>query len=821
MSGFIGKIGGKYPQTVPSRFIPEYVTKTTTSTGTTPTANSERNAFSSVDHINQAGAKTQVKQWTIAGSNKPVPISYGTNRQGALIALCEQMADGGLLILGVLSHGEIGGATAFQIDDKPPHSGCVFTVHTGGTTQAPDPTLVSYFAGLGQTYSDALNGIAYFVASIPAVALAGLTNFPRITCIVSGIKVFDPRSNTLVTTNNPSLIAADFITNTIYGKGALVDWNSVGVAADFNDMLVGVDPYKEKHRTLDLVISDKGDVEVFLEALRTYTGCRFDERGNTIHFVPDWYRNPVASINSDSVLKWNYVRLDGYDGVPTEVHVKYTSKRAKPYDKDPAIARHPSLIDGAPLVVREVNLPGITRYSQALREATYQLNTLQLSNLRIGAYVGDEAVAWQIGDLHTITIERLNIANKQCVLDRIEIADIPGRFNAHWSEYDPAMHSTAVIPFASTNDSGQLDCNSIPPITGLTLTQQSEYVGNVCKQKLVAAWSSQYFPCFAGYDVILFKQFGDSLVVVDKGLTGFGEFVYVGAQIGATYSIYIKTKSSNPALPYGATVSASATITTLPCSPKAPSEITVDGEYQTKVILTNGNLQTYVQQVRIIEIENPGSPVTDTELWFAYSPTATFNQATLVKTAAGFASAFTWWRGSYVAADNTGTYQEAATIAVGSVEYVPSGFNSTDYASPGSNPTGAYPNAYNYTGANGDWKCPSKVWVRFKDGAQVSPPLEVSLSQAGSVLAVHNAPFAYQLRGYYTFDGALKTATTQIERQYTTANSVPYDSFNALNETVDYGFDVNHRIYAQHLDENGDASPGYVAWQSWRIEAQL
>ncbi len=65
--------------------------------------------------------------------------------------------------------------------------------------------------------------------------------FPRYNYLIKGLKVYDPRTGLTEWSDNPALCLADFITNSIYGCGYDIDWDSVATVADLNDSIISTD----------------------------------------------------------------------------------------------------------------------------------------------------------------------------------------------------------------------------------------------------------------------------------------------------------------------------------------------------------------------------------------------------------------------------------------------------------------------------------------------------------------------------------------------------------------------------------------------------
>lgn len=90
-------------------------------------------------------------------------------------------------------------------------------------------------AGVDWTQDHKLEGVAYAYIRLEFNADAFPNSVPQITCKIKGKKVYDPRSDTTVWSDNPALCIRDYLTNTAYGLGegsASIDDDAVETAAN-------------------------------------------------------------------------------------------------------------------------------------------------------------------------------------------------------------------------------------------------------------------------------------------------------------------------------------------------------------------------------------------------------------------------------------------------------------------------------------------------------------------------------------------------------------------------------------------------------------
>lgn len=89
--------------------------------------------------------------------------------------------------------------------------------HLGTNDQAADANLVSEVAGW--TAAHRLRGIAYMYIRMQYNQDVFPNGVPEITTVIKGKKVYDPRTETTVWSDNPALCLRDYISNTRYGLG--------------------------------------------------------------------------------------------------------------------------------------------------------------------------------------------------------------------------------------------------------------------------------------------------------------------------------------------------------------------------------------------------------------------------------------------------------------------------------------------------------------------------------------------------------------------------------------------------------------------------
>ena len=406
--------------------------------------------------VNGAAAGAADRQLAVAGSRTVVPLTYGEDRIGARILNVLPAGSGSTTLLVQCLWGFAGDSVLdVRLNDQALPPGATVTTYTGSQTTA-DSSLVSAFAAQSITYADTLNGYSYSVVALPMRSVEGSLS---ISARVRGRRLYDPRKDSTVSggagvhrLNNaatwewsdcPALADADFLANATYGCGRTVDWVSVIAAANANDALVGTP--SEKRRTLGVSLVQAAPVAQIADALRAYAGCWHVPGPQGVRLVPDVDASPVATYSHDAggILSIDALMLRDIGDAPTAVEVLYTDTRAFPWREGSAIATLSGAGTTLPWRLSQVRLPGIQRYSQALREATERLNKLALQGIATAVEVFDGGIAIEEGDIIALTHPVGLSARPFRVVAPAMVS--PGRWRLALVEHSAAAYSTSVV----------------------------------------------------------------------------------------------------------------------------------------------------------------------------------------------------------------------------------------------------------------------------------------------------------------------------------------------------------------------------------------
>jgi len=483
------------------------------------------------DDINATATPPAERNASVLGLGLRIPLIYGRTTIGARMAiLVVHGAD--LLILSVVGHGPIDAIESVTIDDKPLPTGAQVTSYLGAAGQTADPWLVAAFAAQGVTYADALPGIAYYVIRIPGGSGTGL---PNLLATVRGRLLYDPRSGLTVYSDNPALALADLLSNATYGASRSVDWATVTTVANANDALVG----GEKTRTLGLALENGAPAAQVTNTLRTYAGCYVDRSGTDIRLIPDGVASVELAIDESMILE-NSLRLKkrGVANMPTVMRVTW-SDMASGGKAGEAVVELPGVSTGAlDRVESSIQLPGVTRYSQAWREGIERLNKLTLADIEAQWSMFDTALRLRVGAVVSLT-HSVGLAAKQLRLSRVANRGL-GLYDVVAAEYDPAVYSSAVATAPSTSDTDLPDPMSPPAVVGLTLVEEVYQLENGSwASRIAATWTVATWAYIAGYRAELWA--GATLLAV--GTTESAVWRTGPLQEGVSYTLRVAAMS--------------------------------------------------------------------------------------------------------------------------------------------------------------------------------------------------------------------------------------------------------------------------------------
>lgn len=279
--------------------------------------------------------------------------------------------------------------------------------------------------------------------------------------------------STYTYTDNPAHHLADFLDSKLYGAGyASLNWNSVSDVAD--DCSEEITTNHPRRTRIGIVVDSVTDTKALIDTLRTYAGCMVLNDSGTYKLVSDKvYSGTPADVDAAQIMGGTRIKLKkkGLADTPTVVKVTYTDTSTVPWKSATAIATHPGVTAGTkPYRESSIALPGIQRYAHAYREALERLNAATLTDLSAQFVVHDYGVAYQLGDVISIT-HPVGLSAKLMRVTAVQ-ETAPWRWSISAFEYDPLVYSSSIQTDPSTVDSVLFDPRALPAVTGLVLTEE-------------------------------------------------------------------------------------------------------------------------------------------------------------------------------------------------------------------------------------------------------------------------------------------------------------------------------------------------------------
>ena len=352
------------------------------------------------DTLNQQAPLASVLSTDLAGGS-PIPVAYGNVQIGGTIFAAS--FTGGFWYVGAyFCVGEIEAIDNIYLNGAAPVAGVTYNTYTGTTSQTADALLAAGITGYTDTLVEAHPsgniGIAYVALKYSDSHYSG---FPKIVAELRGRKVYNPATSTTAYSRNPALALRDFIVDARFGLGDSVDDTSLQALQTDNDATVTT----EARRQVDVVCSGTRPASSWVKTLEAYAGGWALRRGDKWYFASDRPGTSVATFTTANIVARSLkVTVVGREQKPTRVRVIYSDTGPTIWrERDDPKAELSGVSSGTvPLRESVIRLAGITRYSQAVREATERLNKLQ-HGLSISFVARDDHLGIELGDIITVT----------------------------------------------------------------------------------------------------------------------------------------------------------------------------------------------------------------------------------------------------------------------------------------------------------------------------------------------------------------------------------------------------------------------------------
>lgn len=352
-------------------------------------------------------------------SQKSIPLVYGQRRVGLnQVYISTSGTDNKYLhIVGIIGEGEIDsivetdGVKQIFLDDKLytkyTHKGTslvYYELFTGASDQAVCTTLKNATSGKSDAWDDPLRNTAYIYIRLTHNRDYFLS-VPNITVEVKGLKVLDTRTSTTAWSDNPALIAYDYMIRTSQRGGmginsTRITTSSVDDAANYCD----ADGWKCNYIQGEL----KPSIDCLADILATFRGdviysqCAFkfvyrDMANESV--AMNLTGADVAEYGSISSLK---IKQPSVFNTPNAVNVKYPNRDNKYITDDYVLEDSTAITGDGDYREMEVILAGVTESSNAQKLASYHLEKERI-NKQVSFTGHSRLLALEPHDLITLT----------------------------------------------------------------------------------------------------------------------------------------------------------------------------------------------------------------------------------------------------------------------------------------------------------------------------------------------------------------------------------------------------------------------------------
>lgn len=204
---------------------------------------------------------------------------------------------------------------------------CWIWAQTGSDSDTPPAAFTSETGGRW-TSDHRGRGIAKLYVKFKLTEDVIKQGIPKMTAVVLGKKVFDPRTNTTAYSNNAALCFYDWMRTPRVDGGfgltqSAIDWSFVAQQADVCDELVTTKSGNERRYCIDGVIDTGAGADAIRDALLLAMAGSYTESGGLVKAYPGKFREVTGTVREDAIvgsLKYDPLlddsnRMDGVRGV--------------------------------------------------------------------------------------------------------------------------------------------------------------------------------------------------------------------------------------------------------------------------------------------------------------------------------------------------------------------------------------------------------------------------------------------------------------------------------------------------------------------------
>jgi hypothetical protein len=561
-----------------------------------------------VSYVTAKSAQKKAKQASKAnegllinseGANNHIPVIYGSRRIAGTRVFVEtgpgpRGANDYLYMIFVLCEGEVEDVTDFLIDDAPTtdprfaySDSIAINTYVGTDAQTVDPMFDA--AGIGWDTGYDLKGLCYIAVRLKWNPDA-FSAIPNITALVTGKKVYDPRTATTAYSTNPALCIRDYLTNDRYGKGldsSLIDDTALNAAATFYDTTVTywTSGTVGKLFEFNMVLDTEQDI---LENIKDMLMCcrGFLPYTNGLYqLLPDKSSSSVFAFTTDEIIGGLSIRGESKDEKYNRVACTFIDPENN-WQENTAIwpesgsAEETTYLaeDGGVELVGDFDLPCITNY-YAARDIARIFLARSRNALRASFVATSEALNLTVGDVVTVTHPTPGWSAKPFQVEQITI-NYDGTVGVSLLEYDSSIYTydpaSEQVAYADTNLPNPFDV-AAPTSFVVTETTYLAADGTVIPE-ISVAWTAAA-DAFVAYYEFQFKI--DTGSVWNSVVTYEPIYSSAFATVGETYDI--RARSVNSSGVRSDWLTGTYTVAGDTAGPATPTGLTIVGSYNEAV----------------------------------------------------------------------------------------------------------------------------------------------------------------------------------------------------------------------------------------------
>lgn len=285
------------------------------------------------------------------------------------------------------------------------------------TTSCVGVTEMSYYDGQAPSnYKDVGSYTNMAWLDLKFVVSDNLGGNPNIQALMKGRKVYDTRKKAWVYSTNPAMCLRDLLLNRSYGAGRWIttndlDEDSFKEAADWCDTLVTYElmdgtRVETKRYELNLVMDNKQTVWDWAQSIMATFCGYFVLSKNKLHLRIEKATASSYSFDESTINELSLSQAS-LEECPNQYRVKFIDplnnwKTATIVVDDASDQRERQRV-----IVKEVELEGVTSQAQALRLARFYRDYNKVCTLQVEFKTGYEAVHLEPGDVITLTYKKV------------------------------------------------------------------------------------------------------------------------------------------------------------------------------------------------------------------------------------------------------------------------------------------------------------------------------------------------------------------------------------------------------------------------------